>query len=190
MKYLIIYAHPNPKSFNHAILERLQKTLKDAGRSYEVRDLYALKFNPALSRKELELMPQGKAPKEIKEEQQHIKDADVVVFIYPIWWSAMPAILKGYIDRVFSEGFAFAIDGDRLKGLLGGKKAIVINTTGAPRDVLVGAGGEDAMRAMVDHAILEFCEMEVVAHKYLYAVPDADEAARMQMLDEVAGLVT
>jgi len=190
MNYLIVYAHPNPESFNHAILERCEAALKDADHTCEVRDLYALKFNPALGRKELDLLLEKKAPKEIIEEQQHITDADVVVFIYPIWWFAMPAILKGYIDRVFSEGFAFAIEGDRLTGLLGGKKAIIINTTGAPREAFVKTGYEDAMEKMVDIGIFEFCEMKVIAHKYLYAVPDADEAARKQMLDEVAGLVT
>ena len=186
MKHLIIYAHPNPESFNHAILERVEKALKDAGQSCEVRDLYALKFNPALDRKDLDLLLEGKTEKKVEAEQRYIKEADVLIFIYPIWWFGMPAIIKGYIDRVFAQGFAFSMDGERLTGLLKGKKAIIINTTGAPRDLLVRMGYEDAMKKTADIGIFEFCGMEVAAHKYFYAVPDADEASRKQMLDGIA----
>jgi NAD(P)H dehydrogenase (quinone) len=70
MKHLIIYAHPNPESFNHAVLERVEKVLKGAGQSYEVRDLYALKFNPALDRNDLDLLLQGKIVKQVETEQK------------------------------------------------------------------------------------------------------------------------
>jgi NAD(P)H dehydrogenase (quinone) len=163
--------------------------LKGAGQSYEVRDLYALKFNPALDRNDLDLLLQGKIVKQVETEQKYIKEADVLVFIYPIWWFAMPAIMKGYIDRVFAQGFAFTIDGDRLTGLLKGKKVVIINTTGAPREALVQTGYEDAMKKTAETGIFEFCGMEIAAHKYFYAVPDADEAARRQMLEDVANII-
>jgi NAD(P)H dehydrogenase (quinone) len=101
----------------------------------------------------------------------------------------MPAIMKGYIDRVFAQGFAFTIDGDRLTGLLKGKKVVIINTTGAPREALVQTGYEDAMKKTAETGIFEFCGMEIAAHKYFYAVPDADEAARRQMLEDVANII-
>ena len=190
MKYLIVYAHPNPESFNHAVLERVEKVLEDAGQSYEVRDLYALKFNPALDRKDLDLLLEGKTEKKVEDEQRCIKESDVLIFIYPIWWFGMPAIMKGYIDRVFAQDFAFAIEGDRLTGLLKGKKVAIINTTGAPRDLLVRMGYEDAMEKTADIGIFEFCGMEVAAHKYFYAVPYADEASRRQMLEEIAKIIS
>jgi len=190
MKHLIIYAHPNPESFNHAILERVEKALKDAGQSCEVRDLYALKFNPALDRKDLDLLLEGKTEKKVEAEQRYIKEADVLIFIYPIWWFAMPAIMKGYIDRVFAQGFAFSMDGERFTGLLKGKKVIILNTTGAPRDLLAGMGYEDAMKKTADIGIFEFCRMEIAAHKYFYAVPYADEASRRQMLEEIAKIIS
>jgi NAD(P)H dehydrogenase (quinone) len=190
MKYLIIYAHPSPKSFNHAILERVEKVLKDSGQSYEVRDLYALKFNPVLDRKDLDLLLEGKIVKQVEAEQRYIKESDVLIFIYPVWWFAMPAIVKGYIDRVFTQGFAFSMDGERLEGLLKGKKVVIINTTGAPRDALVKTGYEDAMKKTADIGVFEFCGMEIAAHKYFYAVPSADEAARRQMLEEITKIIS
>jgi NAD(P)H dehydrogenase (quinone) len=188
MKHLIVYAHPNPKSFNHAILNAVEKTLKAAGREYEVRDLNAMKFNPVLDRRDLELGSGGKAAKEIEGEQRRIREADVLIFIYPIWWFGMPAILKGYIERVFSQGFAFAIEGDRLRGLLAGKKVFIINTTGSPREILRKTGYEEAMRKTIAAGIFEFCGMEVTAHRYFCAVADVDDAARSLMLEEVTKL--
>jgi len=190
MKYLIIYAHPNPESFNHAVLGAVEKILKAAGRTYEVRDLNAMKFNPVLDRADFELGSKGKAAGEIEREQRHIKEADVLIFIYPIWWFGMPAIMKGYIDRVFAQDFAFSMDGERLTGLLKGKKAVIINTTGAPRDLLAGMGYEDAMKKTAEIGIFEFCGLEVAVHKYFYAVPDADEVSRRQMLEEIAKIIS
>lgn len=122
MKYLIIYAHPNPKSFNHAILETISEELKKKKKEFKVRDLYKIGFNPALSTKDLSAIQNGAVPKDIEKEQEYIRKADTIVFIFPIWWSSMPAILKGYIDRVFSLKFAYDITEDGVFGLLKGKK--------------------------------------------------------------------
>ncbi len=186
MKYLIVYAHPDPESFNHAILGAVEKRLKDKGRRYDVRDLYALGFDPVLVRGELAPGASKDVAKDAEREREYVAGADALIFIYPIWWFAMPAIMKGYVDRVFSEGFAFAFEGGRLKGLLGGKRAFIINTTGSSRAILDRMGYEDAMRKTTDRGIFEFCGMEVVRHSYLCAVHEADEAARRVMLEEVA----
>lgn len=188
MKYLVVYAHPDPKSFNSAILGAVEKRLKETGRPYDVRDLYALGFDPVLSREELAPGGAKGVPGEVERERRYVAQADALIFIYPVWWFAMPAIMKGYIDRVFSEGFAFVSEGGRLKGLLGGKKAFIINTTGAAREVLDRTGYLDAMRITTDTGVFGFCGMEVVAHRYLFAVPGAEEAARKIMLEEVANL--
>ena len=185
MKYLIVYAHPNEKSFNHAVLEQVETILKNAGKEYAVRDLYAMRFNPVLDRKDLSMLLEGQTAKEVEKEQRLVEEAQVIIFIYPIWWFGMPAIMKGYIDRVFVQGFAFAIEENGLKGLLTGKKVIMINTTGSPRDLLVQTGYEDAMKKTAETGIFEFCGMDVAAHRYLYAVPYADDAARKRMLEEL-----
>ncbi len=188
MKYLIVYAHPDPNSFSRALLDAVERRLKETGERYDVRDLYALGFDPVLAREELGPGSAKDAPKDAERERKYVAGADALIFIYPVWWFAMPAIMKGYIDRVFCEGFAFAFEGGRLRGLLGGKKVFVVNTTGAAREVLDRMGYLEAMRITTDTGIFGFCGMEVVAHRYFFAVPGAEEAARKMMLEEVANL--
>jgi len=188
MKYLIVYAHPDPGSFNRALLGAVERRLDETGETYDVRDLYALGFNPVLALEELASGGVADAHGDASRERELVAGADALIFIYPVWWFAMPAIKKGYIDRVFSEGFAFTFDGGRFKGLLGGKKVYIINTTGSPREILERMGYMDAMRTMTDAGIFEFCGMEVAAHRYFFAVPETGEAARLIMLEEVTKL--
>ena len=101
MNALIIYAHPNPKSFNHAILTEMQRGLKDGNTTYEVIDLYKDNFNPNLVFNEDIKRSDLMNDVEVKRYQELIKKADHLIFIYPIWWYGTPAILKGFLDRVF-----------------------------------------------------------------------------------------
>jgi NAD(P)H dehydrogenase (quinone) len=185
VKYLIVYAHPDPKSFNRALLGAVERRLDELGAGYDVRDLYALGFDPVLARGELAPGGANGAPRDAQREREFVAGADALIFIYPVWWFAMPAIMKGYIDRVFAEGFAFAFEGGRFRGLLGGKRVFIINTTGSPREILDRMGYEDAMRITTDAGIFGFCGMEVALHRYFFAVPEIDEAARRIMLKEV-----
>ncbi len=84
MKHLIVYAHPNPESLNHAILDTTVNTLKKNGHEVVVRDLYALDFQPVLKPEDTEAMKAGQTPNDIKTEQEFISEADAITFIYPI----------------------------------------------------------------------------------------------------------
>lgn len=188
MKYLIVYAHPNPKSFNHAIKEQVETTLKKQAKQYSVRDLYMVKWNPVLGGADLKVSEQEKIPEDIKKEQQYIKEADVFIFIHPIWWFGMPAVLKGYIDRVFSYGFAYEVGPEGIKGLLPGKKVIILNTTGGPEENYLKYGFKDALTKVFRDGIYEFCAMKVVLHKFFYAVPTISDEARKKLLAEIDDL--
>ncbi|MEN3028436.1 MAG: NAD(P)H-dependent oxidoreductase [Aquificaceae bacterium] len=181
----LIYAHPNPKSFNHSIKEEVIEVLRSKGRHYELRDLYALGFNPVLSASDFETFLSGGVPEDIKREQDIIKASELLLFIYPIWWTGMPAILKGYIDRVFSYGFAYEEKGGELVGLLSDKRAVVINTLGASALDYGPSGMEDCLRKTTDTGIFKFCGIEVVEHIFLYAVPYVSEEERKNMLNQV-----
>ncbi|MBV7273126.1 NAD(P)H-dependent oxidoreductase [Clostridiaceae bacterium UIB06] len=102
MNHLIIYAHPSTNSFSNAILDELKECSMKKNCRTEVRDLYSIGFDPVLRAADFEGICGGKTPEDIKREHGYIKWADLITFIYPIWWTGMPAILKGYIDRVFS----------------------------------------------------------------------------------------
>jgi len=189
MKYLILYAHPNPKSFNHAILETVKETLAKAGKEVSVRDLNAQNFNPVLSVDDLAGMMQGKITAEVKAEQEFVASADMIVVIYPLWWAGMPAILKGYIDRVFTEGFAYRIVGPDFEGLLKEKKVLLITTTGAPQEMYEESGMFKSMAQTTGEGIFQFTGMELIEHKYLCAIPYVTDIDRKKMLEEVQGLV-
>ncbi|MBM7651263.1 NAD(P)H-dependent oxidoreductase [Neobacillus cucumis] len=185
MKHLIIYAHPHPESFNHAILETTVNALKKNGHDVVVRDLYALNFQPVLKPEDTSAMKAGETPKDIKTEQDHITHADVITFIYPIWWAGLPAILKGYVDRVFSYGFAYAYGEEGVIRMLSGKKGLIINTHGNPKDYYNEIGMTTGLKITSDTGIFEFVGIEPVDHILFGSVGSLDEEAYKGMLKEV-----
>jgi NAD(P)H dehydrogenase (quinone) len=188
VKYLIIYAHPNPKSFNHAIKEIVEGKIKKAGNGFEMRDLYAIGFSPELGGKDLVAGQQGQLLDDIKKEQDCISNSDILIFIHPIWWFNMPAILKGYIDRVFTYGFAYGVNEKGPYGLLTNKEVILINTTGGAEENYVKYGYNAALRKTIEDGTFGFCGMKVIMHRYFYAVPYVSDQKRKEMLGELRGM--
>ncbi|MDM5296947.1 NAD(P)H-dependent oxidoreductase [Bacillus pumilus] len=130
MNHLIIFAHPQ-QSLNQTLLDLVVSTLLTNGHDVTVRDLYALNFQPELSTEH-----NGDVPKNVQTEQMLIQKADVLTFIFPIWWTGLPTILKNYVEHVFSEGFAYRITEHGFENLLRHKKGVIINTHDAPRTFL------------------------------------------------------
>jgi NAD(P)H dehydrogenase (quinone) len=183
MKTVIVYAHPNPASFNHAVLEILQEKLAAPGHDVAVRDLYAGGFDPLLKASDFEAFQKGTVPPDIRTEQDLIREAGLLCFVFPVWWFQMPAVLKGYVDRVFSRGFAYDVDPEKgLTGLLDGKKCMVVKTTGGPEEQYEANGLSEALHRTLIAGNFEFCGLEVVLHHTFYAVPFVDRAAREAML--------
>ena len=175
-KVVILYAHPNPASFNHAILETVQEVLKNC--DVTVRDLYAINFPPVLIGSDF----QGKAP-EVAKEQEILMSADFIVVIHPIWWWSFPTILKGYFDRVLSYGFAYKMGNGKIEGLLTKQKVIVINTWGNAESN--ASDGISAMKAITNKGIWSFCGAEVLEHKMFFSVPYVTQQIRQGYLDEL-----
>lgn len=190
MKSVIIYAHPNSKSFNAAIKETLVTELQAKGHEVRVRDLYDMKFDPILTADDFTQFFQNQIPADIKAEQNEIEWADLLFFIYPTWWIGMPAILKGYIDRVFTNGFAFRYTENGAEGLLKGKKAVVVQTTGTPEEILRGLNLVASMENSVDVGIIGFCGIETFTHKIFYAVPAVTDDVRKEMLTECKEIIS
>ena len=138
MKVLVVLAHPNPDSFSHAIVDRVVSTLANREHSVSVIDLYGLDYSPALTRAELSAYPTSEPAIDpmVIEHTRLIQECSTIVFVYPTWWSSMPAILKGWIDRTMLPGIAFSIDPQTLKlqpGLTNVRRLIGISTFGGPR---------------------------------------------------------
>lgn len=132
MKILIVLAHPNPASFNHAIALHAKSTLEGLGHSVTFVDLYKEKFDPLLPGEEI---PRDvKLPAIIERHCKEATEADGIIIVHPNWWGMPPAILTGWVDRIMRPGLAYEfIEGDSGEGvpvgLLKADKAIVFNTS-------------------------------------------------------------
>lgn len=164
MKHLIIYAHPNPQSLNGQLKSTWVEYLQQNSNEIVVRDLYQLNFNPVLSLEDMAGQRKGQVAEDVKIEQEHIAWADYITFIHPIWWTGLPAIMKGYIDRVFSYGFAYRYDQGVQKGLLTGKEAIIINTQGKSHEEYNALGMDKALLLTSDKGIYTYCGLDIKEH--------------------------
>lgn len=109
MKTLVVVAHPRTESLTSSLTKKIVEGLAHTGHEYEILDLYAEKFNPLLLPiDEPEFGDPNKMySEEVQREMERIKKHDAIIFVFPVWWHSIPAILKGYIDRVFNNGFAY-----------------------------------------------------------------------------------
>ncbi len=190
MKALVVMAHPNPKSFNKGILDTITGELQKKNSEVRVKDLYAMNFNPVLSGSDFEQFQAGKAPQDIAAEQADITWADTLIFIYPIWWWGQPAILKGWIDRVFSYGFAYQQNEAGIEGLLKNKKALVITTSGSDEVIWEQTKAADAIKRVMFAGTLNFSGITDATYRNFYAVPTVSDSDRQAMLEEVKKLIS
>lgn len=185
MKHLVIFTHPYSKSFGRGIVDTIERAVSNNGSEIRIRDLNEIGFDPVLKASDLLNLHSGNYADDIKVEQEHIKWADIITFVYPVWWAGLPAILKGYVDRVFANGFAFKYGESGPEGLLNGKKAILFSTTGFPSDIYEQIGMHKSMQQTSDEGIFEFCGIEVVKHKFFGAIALSTEEDRKKYLSEV-----
>lgn len=188
---LIIFAHPNPDSFNGTILKAIENKLTEKQYQFISKNLYQLNFNPILNLDDLTRMQDSTVASDIAIEQEDIKWAKNIILIYPIWWSGQPAIVKGWIDRVFSPGFAYAFQEDgTVKGLLSDKTVMVFTTTRSGEDNMEESGMAAAIEKIIMEGVLGFCGVETMLYKNLYGVSIVTEDERNKMLLEIEYLIS
>ena len=133
----VIFSHPWNGSFNKAILDKVVENLEKTKEKYTIIDLNKDGFNPVMTEKDLELYSQGKsADPLVLKYQEILKNTDELILIFPIWWMSLPAILKGFLDKVMLRGFAYESGKYGIKGLLPIKSAKMITTAEAPKFLL------------------------------------------------------
>lgn len=131
----IVYAHPYDGSFNHALLNFVKRQLKARGDRFEVLDLYADGFNPAMEVESLALFSKGQsADPLVKKYSDALLASDTVIFIFPIWWSIMPAIVDGFFDKVMLQdtAYKYAADGHLIPDRIDIKRTVIISTSESP----------------------------------------------------------
>lgn len=189
MNVLIVYAHPNPQSFNASVCQAVKEEVEKKGWQLKLKDLYAMNWNPVLSQSDYEAFHSGNIPADIMAEQADVSWADLVIMIAPVWWSSVPAILKGYIDRVFSIGFAYEYTPTGPRGKLGGKKALFITCSGADEQAAQANGMIAAIKRSLVDGFFGFCGIAEFKYKNLAAVTVVTDEERKKMLNDIREIV-
>lgn len=211
MNILLVYAHDEAKSFTASLHNAAQSIFTQQGHNVVSSDLYGVGFHPVAERYDFTTLSGGHynymneqevAAKQdwayspdIIEEIQKVKEADVILFYFPLWWNAPPAILKGWLDRVLTKGTAW--DGDHLfsTGLLRGKAAGVVVSVGDQEsfyrpDGLHKATVQQMLYPML-HGTLAFCGLNVLEPFVAYGLTAAnDYGIKEQLRDYTAKLET
>jgi NAD(P)H dehydrogenase (quinone) len=190
MKHAIIVAHPNPDSFNLTMARAYQAAAERAGCRTVLRDLYRIGFDPRLADGEVP-RPEGFRPGDnVEAERAFIGGADVFVFVYPLWFNSPPAMLKGYLERVFGMGFGFGPGEVGNDPLLRGRRMISITSSGAPKDWMVETGSWAAVRNLFDEHFSAVCGLSVVDHLHFgEIVPGMTAAAVARCAVKVGEMV-
>ncbi len=154
MHVYILFAHPGEMSFSREVLRTFTQGLREAEHTYEIGDLYKMGFKSEMDseqyHREVGLDPDAPLPKDVTMEQEKIDRADVLAFIYPVWWSDCPAKLKGWFDRVWTYGYAYYYDEDgQRQTRVTVKKAVVICSAGHTIDHLEEIGIAESMRRIM-----------------------------------------
>jgi NAD(P)H dehydrogenase (quinone) len=202
MHALILYAHPEPTSFTAAMKDAAIAALTAAGHTVEVSDLYREDFDPVGGRGDFTTVhdPErfhyqseqahahdhiGFSP-DIVREQQRFAAADMIVPVFPLWWGGMPAVLKGWFDRVLAYGFAY-VDGHRFDtGFFQGRTCqIGVVTGGTPRRFSADGtyGSIEQVLWPVTRCMIEYLGLEVLSTYVAYAAPRVCPAARLELLE-------
>ncbi|MNF30024.1 hypothetical protein D3C84_107420 [compost metagenome] len=185
-KILIINGHPNKESFNFGLVAAYKKGALQAGAQVKEIVIAELDFNPNLQfgyQKRTELEP------DLIEAWEKIKWADHMVWVHPVWWGGLPAITKGFIDRVFLPGFAFQYRENSLfwDKLLKGKTAHIITTLDQPGWYYRLVYGRPSVNQL-KKSTLEFCGVKPVKVTYIGIIKNSKEAARKKWLEKVEKL--
>lgn len=187
MKILIILAHPNPESFNHAIAARGQSTLQGLGHEVILRDLYAEEFDAMLTIEELD--PQAQLPGKLEAEARLAASVDGIVVIHPNWWAQPPAILKGWLDRVLRVGICYRF-GQKEDGTFGpiglmqAQAAVVFNTANTPQDQEDALYG-DPLFNLWKTCVFGFCGIHQFERRNFTSVIMSTPKQRAEWLNEV-----
>lgn len=180
MRTLIILGHPDKKSFCAGLADSYEKGAKEKGGEVNRINLSDLKFDPILWQGYNKI--QNLEP-DLIEAQRLIKWANHLVIIFPVWWAAPPALLKGFIDRTFLPGFAFKYreNSSSWDKLLSGRSARLMITSDAPSFWLYLTYFHPALN-MIKKATLEFCGISPVAVSSFDSMKNASEKKRQSLI--------
>lgn len=175
MHTLIVTAHPESGALTHAIARRIGEaiTASDAANSVTHADLMAEGFDPRFNTQDQALFRGGgAAPADVAAEQARLESANTLVLVYPLYWWSFPALLKGWIDRVFTQGWAYQDGADgKVRKKLQWLRVHLVGIGGAGADMIERRGYGTAMKKQIDMGIFDYCGAPVLSSDLLL---DAD----------------
>jgi NAD(P)H dehydrogenase (quinone) len=202
MNAFLVNAHPEPQSFNGALFRTAQQTLRAAGHSLAVSDLYAMKFDPVSDRRNFTSVKNPEFFKQqieevnatevhgfasdLEAELRKMEACDLMIWQFPLWWFGLPGILKGWADRVFAMGRTYGGERFYENGVFKDKRALLSLTTGGPEAVYRKGGWNGDIHAVlrpIQRGILRFTGWNVLAPNIVYApvrVADEERQARLK----------
>ncbi len=205
MKVLIVYWHPEPRSFNSAMFHTACDTLADAGNEVRVSDLHDMRFDPVSSRKNFKTVKDPNYLKlqleemyatelngfsaDLDSEMGKIEWCDLMIWQFPLWGFGMPAVLKGWVDRVFARGRMYGSGRRYETGVFRGKRALLSLTTGGQEETYRkdGANGDiNAILRPIHRGNLQFFGFDVLAPQIVYAPARMTHEQRAQQLANYA----
>lgn len=187
MHALIVIGHHDPASLTHALARQIAAGLHASGHTSELADLAAEGFDPRFSLADHAVHRRlGKPPADVQAEQARIERADTLLLVYPIYWWSLPALLKGWVERVFSNGWAFdqAADGSTSKRLRG-MTVHLMGIAGADAGTFARHGYNEAMRVQIEHGIFDYCGAKVLSSTLL---TDSEGGDPQALLEQAQGL--
>ncbi|MBO9707422.1 MAG: NAD(P)H-dependent oxidoreductase [Caulobacter sp.] len=188
MKHAVILAHPKPTSFCAAIARTCVEHLRATDHEVILRDLYALDFDPRLKAEEMPTAYGATPAADVAAERAGLAGVKSLIFVYPFWFNAPPAILKGYVDRVLSMGFGYASISGRMESLLDGVALTSFSTSGAPEHWVNNTGALQALMTVFDRHLCGVCGFNLLGHEHFGdIVPDMTEEWGQDLLERVRG---
>jgi len=209
MNALIVYAHHEPASFCSAMLRTATAALRAAGHTVEVSDLYGMGFDPVSNRhnfttvadtarlrqqaEEAHAHQEGGFSPDLQTEMDKLVACDLLIFLFPLWWLGLPAILKGWVDRVFAVGVAYG--GGRYfgSGVMRGKRAMCVLSTGGSPASYDGSGHYAPIETVlypVHRGVFEFTGFEVLPPFVAHGPNRIDDGQRAALLDSLRARFT
>ncbi|XP_036442793.1 ribosyldihydronicotinamide dehydrogenase [quinone]-like [Colossoma macropomum] len=200
---LIVYAHHSPSSFNAAAKDVAVQTLTAQGCKVIVSDLYAMNFHAIATAADIKgklkspehflyaeetfiAYKEDRLSDDIKEEHRKVAQADLIIFQFPLYWFSYPAIMKGWMERVLTRGFAYTLQNTYDNGLCKDKKAVLSFTTGAPETKFQPDGINGDVNVLLwplQNGVLHFCGFQVLAPQIFWGPARASPSERKAMLE-------
>ncbi|HEY0267212.1 MAG TPA: NAD(P)H-dependent oxidoreductase [Rhizomicrobium sp.] len=189
MKHAIIIAHPMGRSFTASAAGAYAQACAALGHTTVTRDLYRTGFDPCLKSGELPFAENFAPMADVAAERGLLGDCDVFALFYPFWLNSPPAMMKGYLERVFGFGFAYGGGGHSYNPLLMGRKLISFSSSGAPSAWVERTGALGAVHTLFDTYFATLCGMTLLDHVHVGGVTPGASApfveARLQDVHDI-----